>query len=56
LPSATLGKEHTAKKLSAKRPLPSVFYRAFGKGFAEYHSAKAEPKKSEKNWKFFLIF
>jgi hypothetical protein len=35
LPSATLGKEHTAKKLSVKRPLPSVFYRAVGKGFAE---------------------
>jgi hypothetical protein len=33
----TLGKgfakEHTAKKLSVKRPLPSVFYRALGKGF-----------------------
>jgi hypothetical protein len=31
----TLGKEHTAKKLSVKRPLPSVFYRALGKDFAE---------------------
>jgi hypothetical protein len=48
LPSVTLGKEHTAKKLSAKRPLPSVFYRALGKGFAE---CPAEPKKSEKNRK-----
>jgi hypothetical protein len=25
-----------AKKLSVKRPLPSVFYRTLGKGFAEY--------------------
>jgi hypothetical protein len=39
-------KEHTVKKLSAKRPLPSVFYRILGKGFAE-----AEPKKIEKNRK-----
>jgi hypothetical protein len=32
----TLGsKEHTTKKLSVKRPLPSVFYRTLGNGFAE---------------------
>jgi hypothetical protein len=35
LPSVTLGKEHTAKKLSVKQSLPSVFYRTLGKGFAE---------------------
>ena len=35
LPSAALGKEHTAKNWSAKPSLPSVFYRALGKGFAE---------------------
>ena len=35
LPSAALGKEHTVKNLSAKHSLPSVFYRALDKGFAE---------------------
>ena len=35
LPSAALGKEHTAKNWSAKHSLPSVFYWALGKGFAE---------------------
>ena len=35
LPSTALDKEHTAKNWSAKPSLPSVFYRALGKGFAE---------------------
>jgi len=52
LPSATLGKEHTAKFWSAKKSLPSVFYRALGKGFAECrHSAKKKNEKSRKNRK-----
>ena len=48
LPSAkraTLGKELLAKKRSAKAPLPSVFYRALGKAFAE-HPARPSAKKS----------
>ena len=54
LPSAALGKEHSAKKESAKTSLPSVFCRALGKAaFAECrHSAKLEPKKSRKKWEF----
>jgi hypothetical protein len=35
LPSVALGKEETAKKESAKASLPSVFYRALHKDFAE---------------------
>jgi len=35
LPRAALGKEHPVKNPSAKNSLPSVFYRALGKVFAE---------------------
>jgi len=35
LPSAALGKEPPVKNPSAKNSLSSVFYRAFGKVFAE---------------------
>ena len=35
LPSVTLGKQHTAYTELANSYLPSVFYRAFGKWFAE---------------------
>jgi hypothetical protein len=35
LPSVTLGKERSVKILSAKGSLPSVIYRALGKGFAD---------------------
>ena len=35
LPSVTLGKQHTAYTVTAKVSLPSVFYCAFGKDFAE---------------------
>ena len=35
LPSAALGKPHSVKKVTAKAPLPSVFFRALGKVFAE---------------------
>jgi hypothetical protein len=35
LPSVTLGKEETAKKVSAKASLPNVFCRALSKDFAE---------------------
>ena len=38
LPSAALGKAHTVKNWSAKHSLPSVFYRALGKGGG--HSTK----------------
>jgi len=45
LPSAALGKEHSANKVMAKTTLPSVFFRALGKGFTESqmekHSAKS---------------
>jgi hypothetical protein len=51
LPSVTLGKEETAKKGSAKASLPSVFYRALGKDFAErliQHSARKIDVTAEK--------
>ena len=35
LPSVTLGKQHTASTESANSCLPSVFYRALDKWFAE---------------------
>jgi len=35
LPSVALGKPHSVKKVTAKAPLPSVFFRALGKVFAE---------------------
>jgi len=44
LPSATFGKELTAKKRSAKAPLPSVFCRALGKAFAEHHGGLRQRK------------
>ena len=54
LPSAALGKEHSAKKESTKTSLPSVFCRALGKAFAECrHSAKLEPKKNPKKMEIF---
>ena len=34
-PSVTLGEQHSPKKVTAKPTLPSVFYRALGKAFAE---------------------
>ena len=53
LPSAALGKEHSANKPSAKASLPSVFCRALGKAFAECrHSAKFESEKKPKKWEF----
>jgi len=52
LPSATLGKDHTAKFQPAKRSLPSAIFRALGKGFAECrHSAKIKTKKFKKKTK-----
>jgi len=35
LPSVTLGKAETAKRVTAKQTLPSVLFRALGKAFAE---------------------
>ena len=64
LPSATLGKEHSANKPSAKTSLPSVFYRALGKAFAECPTlgkveTEKNPKKigifTQKKWNFFFI-
>ena len=53
LPSAALGKEHSANNPSANASLPSVFCWALGKAFAECrHSAKLEPKKNPKKWEF----
>jgi len=34
-----LGKPHSVKKVTAKTPLPSVFFRALGKVFAECQKA-----------------
>ena len=54
LPSAALGKGHSAKNGPAKVSLPSVFCRALGKAFAECLTlAKLEPKKNPKNGNFF---
>ena len=39
LPSVALGKPHSVKKVTAKAPLPSVFFRALGKVFAECQKA-----------------
>jgi hypothetical protein len=52
LRSAALDKAHTAKKVSVKTALPSAFYRALGKAFAECltlgHSVRFKTKKSQK--------
>jgi hypothetical protein len=37
LPSVVLGKEGSANSILAKASLPSTFYRALGKDFAECH-------------------
>ena len=34
-PSVTLGEQHSPKTVTAKPTLPSVFYRALGKAFAD---------------------
>ena len=39
LPSAALGKAHSAKKWSAKESLSSATWQALGKGFAECHTS-----------------
>jgi len=39
LPSVTLGKGHLAKVVTAKTTLPSAFFRALGKVFAECQKA-----------------
>jgi len=44
LPSATLGKEQTAKPHPAKGSLPSVVCRALGKGFAECQDGTRQRK------------
>jgi len=44
LPSATLGKEQTAKPHPAKGSLPSAVCRALGKGFAECQDGTRQRK------------
>jgi len=44
LPSATLGKVYSAKKMTAKTTLPSAFFRALGKGFTESKKALGKIK------------
>ena len=39
LPSVALGKPHSVKKVTVKASLPSVFFRALGKVFAECQKA-----------------
>jgi len=47
LPSATLGKAETAKRITTKQALPSVFFRALGKVFAECPFDTWETKVTE---------
>jgi hypothetical protein len=44
LPSVTLGKEGSSNSTSAMASLPSTFYRALGKYFAECHSVLGKEK------------
>jgi hypothetical protein len=46
LPSVTLGKEHSANILSANGSLPSAFFRALDKDFAECQKALGKEKHS----------
>ena len=60
LPSAALGKEPPVKNLSAKNSLPSAFYRALGKVFAECPTlgkvgTEKKPEKNGGKMEFFLI-
>jgi hypothetical protein len=45
LPSVALSKEGSAKSTSAKASLPSIFYRALGKVFAEYQTILGKEKR-----------
>ena len=52
-PSVTLGEQHSPKTVTAKPTLPSVFYRALGKAFAECPTlGKVETEKNPKKWEF----
>ena len=52
-PSVTLGEQHLPKKVTAKPTLPSVFYRALDKAFAECPTlGKVETEKNPKKWEF----
>ena len=52
-PSVTLDEQHSPKKVTAKPTLPSVFYRALGKAFAECPTLdKVETEKTPKKWEF----
>ena len=58
LSSAALGKEPPVKNPSAKNSLPSAFYRALGKVFAECPTlgkvgTEKKPEKNGKKWNFF---
>ena len=53
-PSVTLGEQHSPKKVTAKPTLPSVFYRALSKGFAECPTlGKVGTDKNPKNRNFY---
>ena len=53
-PSVTLGEQHSPKTVTAKPTLPSVFYRALGKAFAECPTlGKVETKKNPKKMGIF---
>ena len=54
-PSVTLGEQHSPKKVTAKTTLPSVFYRALDKAFAECPTlGTVETEKNpEKNRNFY---
>ena len=61
LPSAALGKEHTAKNWSAKPSLPSVFYRhsakkndRHGAGPVDGGFAECQPCRHSAKFRFFL--
>ena len=56
-PSVTLGEQHSPKTVTAKPTLPSVFYRALGKAFAECPTlGKVETEKNPKKWEFLPDF
>jgi len=53
-PSVTLGEQHSPKTVTAKPTLPSVFYRALGKAFAECPTlGKVETEKNPKKMGIF---
>jgi len=56
LPSAALGKEHSANKVTAKTTLPSVFFRALGKGFTESKKTLGKIKLGDRRKRHIWLF